>query len=134
MQSLVVTSPSAYDAAKGAHAIAILTEWDEFKNLDYGKIYDLMAKPVRDHQHAHGTPDTPMENELRSPGGHALWAPHGLLLLTCSLTLFFLLTSCAPLVPVQAFIFDGRNILEHERLRSIGFEVYAIGKPRTKDW
>lgn len=47
MQSLVVTSPSAYDAAKGAHAIAILTEWDEFKNLDYDKIYDLMAKPVR---------------------------------------------------------------------------------------
>lgn len=50
VQSLVVTSPSAYDAAKGAHAIAILTEWDEFKNLDYDKIYDLMAKPVRPHQ------------------------------------------------------------------------------------
>lgn len=53
-------------------------------------------------------------------------------LLMCSLTV--LLTWCAPTVTVQAFIFDGRNILEHERLRSIGFEVYAIGKPRTKDW
>lgn len=35
---------------------------------------------------------------------------------------------------MQAFVFDGRNILDHDRLRSIGFEVYAIGKPTTKDW
>jgi UDPglucose 6-dehydrogenase len=28
-----------------------------------------------------------------------------------------------------AFIFDGRNILPHDDLRKIGFEVYAIGKP-----
>jgi UDPglucose 6-dehydrogenase len=29
-----------------------------------------------------------------------------------------------------AFAFDGRNILPHARLRQIGFEVSAIGKPR----
>ena len=28
-----------------------------------------------------------------------------------------------------AFVFDGRNILDHEKLRKIGFQVYAIGKP-----
>ena len=28
-----------------------------------------------------------------------------------------------------AFIFDGRNILDHKRLYSIGFDVYPIGKP-----
>jgi UDPglucose 6-dehydrogenase len=28
-----------------------------------------------------------------------------------------------------AFIFDGRNILNHEYLRKLGFVVYAIGKP-----
>eukprot|EP00814_Leptocylindrus_danicus_P022178 CAMPEP_0116045224 /NCGR_PEP_ID=MMETSP0321-20121206/27486_1 /TAXON_ID=163516 /ORGANISM="Leptocylindrus danicus var. danicus, Strain B650" /LENGTH=448 /DNA_ID=CAMNT_0003526507 /DNA_START=428 /DNA_END=1771 /DNA_ORIENTATION=- len=28
-----------------------------------------------------------------------------------------------------AFVFDGRNLLDHEKLREIGFEVYAIGKP-----
>lgn len=28
-----------------------------------------------------------------------------------------------------AFVFDGRNILDHDRLRSIGFIVYALGKP-----
>ena len=43
---LVVTSPDAYSAAQGAHAIAIATEWDEFKTLDYKKIYDCMAKPA----------------------------------------------------------------------------------------
>lgn len=31
-----------------------------------------------------------------------------------------------------AFVFDGRNILDHARLREIGFEVYAIGKPEPK--
>jgi UDPglucose 6-dehydrogenase len=27
-----------------------------------------------------------------------------------------------------AFVFDGRNILDHDRLRTIGFRVYALGK------
>ena len=62
-----------YVACAGSHAIAILTEWDEFKTLDYKRIYDSMSKP--------------------------------------------------------AFLFDGRNILDHAALREIGFEVYAIGKP-----
>ncbi len=36
----------AYAAAEGAHAIAIVTEWDEFKKLDYTKIYNAMSKPA----------------------------------------------------------------------------------------
>ena len=28
-----------------------------------------------------------------------------------------------------AFIFDGRNILDHKALHDLGFNVYAIGKP-----
>ena len=28
-----------------------------------------------------------------------------------------------------AFIFDGRNILDHEKLFKIGYEVHPIGKP-----
>ena len=69
----VITSPDAYSACEGSHAIAVLTEWDEFKTLDFEKIYASMAKP--------------------------------------------------------AFIFDGRNILDYDKLRKIGFEVHAIGKP-----
>ena len=69
----VTTSASPYDACDGAHAICILTEWDEFKTLEYEKIFERMAKP--------------------------------------------------------AFLFDGRNILDHAALREIGFEVHAIGKP-----
>ncbi|RZL35000.1 MAG: UDP-glucose 6-dehydrogenase, partial [Pedobacter sp.] len=40
----VVANP--YEACKGAHAIAVLTEWDEFKSYDWQKIYDNMAKPA----------------------------------------------------------------------------------------
>jgi len=35
-----------YEAATGAHALATLTEWDEFKTLDLARIYDLMLKPA----------------------------------------------------------------------------------------
>jgi UDPglucose 6-dehydrogenase len=28
-----------------------------------------------------------------------------------------------------AFVFDGRNILDHKELYKIGFSVFAIGKP-----
>ncbi len=35
-----------YDACKDAHAIAILTEWDEFKTYDWQRIYDNMLKPA----------------------------------------------------------------------------------------
>ena len=37
---------NAYDACKDAHAIAILTEWDEFTTYDWKKIYDSMHKPA----------------------------------------------------------------------------------------
>ncbi len=37
---------NAYDACKNSHAIAILTEWDEFKDYDWQKIYDEMLKPA----------------------------------------------------------------------------------------
>ena len=66
----VVNDP--YSACKGAHAIAILTEWDEFKTYDWQKIYDNMMKP--------------------------------------------------------AFVFDGRNILDKQKLEEIGFVYYCIGK------
>ncbi len=36
----------AYEACAGAHAIAIVTEWDEFKTLDFAKIYASMPKPA----------------------------------------------------------------------------------------
>lgn len=37
---------NAYEACKGAHAIAVLTEWDEFTTYDWQKIYDSMHKPA----------------------------------------------------------------------------------------
>lgn len=35
-----------YGAVENAHAVAILTEWDQFKDLDYQKIFDKMIKPA----------------------------------------------------------------------------------------
>ncbi len=37
---------NAYEACNGAHAIAILTEWDEFTTYDWKRIYDSMHKPA----------------------------------------------------------------------------------------
>ena len=62
-----------YQAARGAHCVALVTEWEQFKVLDYQKIYDSMEKP--------------------------------------------------------AFIFDGRNHLDHQALFDIGFNVHPLGKP-----
>lgn len=61
-----------YDAARGAHAIVLLTPWGEFKNLDYKKIRGTMLNP--------------------------------------------------------AWIFDGRNCLDHRLLLKLGFSLRGIGK------
>ncbi|CAM4360473.1 UDP-glucose 6-dehydrogenase [Gillisia limnaea] len=37
---------TAHDACKDAHAVTILTEWDEFKDLDWQAVYDDMLKPA----------------------------------------------------------------------------------------
>ncbi|KAI9363729.1 UDP-glucose/GDP-mannose dehydrogenase family, NAD binding domain-containing protein [Pilaira anomala] len=37
---------SAYEAAKDADALVIVTEWDEFRHLDYNVIYQNMHKPA----------------------------------------------------------------------------------------
>jgi UDPglucose 6-dehydrogenase len=42
----LVVAASAEEAAHGAHALAVLTEWDEFKTLDFAKIYAAMHKPA----------------------------------------------------------------------------------------
>ena len=42
----ISVSPSCYEAAEGAHAIAVLTEWDEFKDVDYGRVYQSMKMPA----------------------------------------------------------------------------------------
>lgn len=68
----VTIARDGYEATSEAHAIAVLTEWNEFKELDFERVYQLMLRP--------------------------------------------------------AFLFDGRNLLDHDRLESIGFEVHAIGK------
>jgi UDPglucose 6-dehydrogenase len=42
----VTPARDAYDAARGADALAIVTEWNEFRNLDLGRLKRLMRRPV----------------------------------------------------------------------------------------
>ena len=42
----LAVAKTAYEACAGAHAIAIVTEWDEFKALDFEKIFAGMPKPA----------------------------------------------------------------------------------------
>ena len=53
-----------------------MTEWSQYKALDYRRIFDGMVQP--------------------------------------------------------AFLFDGRNLLDHRKLYDIGFNVYSIGKAALK--
>ncbi|MDB2462668.1 nucleotide sugar dehydrogenase [Algibacter sp.] len=43
---LIQVKQTPYEALKDAHAVAILTEWDEFKTYDWEKIYREMKKPA----------------------------------------------------------------------------------------
>ncbi|QWX84807.1 nucleotide sugar dehydrogenase [Cellulophaga sp. HaHaR_3_176] len=71
-KNLLTVVKDPMDGIENAHAIAILTEWDEFKTYDWQAIYDKMLKP--------------------------------------------------------AFVFDGRRLLDKEKLEKIGFKYYRIGQ------
>jgi len=45
-KELLSVASDPYQACKDAHGIAILTEWDEFKDLDWSRIKDSMKKPA----------------------------------------------------------------------------------------
>ena len=42
----LAVASSAYEAARGAHALIVATEWDEFKTLDFRKIFEDMQQPA----------------------------------------------------------------------------------------
>ena len=45
-RKLLKAADNVYDAVKDVHAVVLLTEWDEFKALDWEKIYRSMMKPA----------------------------------------------------------------------------------------
>ncbi|CAM2922075.1 UDP-glucose 6-dehydrogenase [Flavobacterium frigoris] len=42
----ILSFEDPYETCEGAHAIAVLTEWDEFVQYDWQRIYDSMQKPA----------------------------------------------------------------------------------------
>ena len=122
----------AYAAAKGSHALCVLTEWDEFKQLDYERIYNEMVKyssasGLSARWQAQNTCCRVVQHDRLTcsslAGSQASYLQN---LVACCQT-----TDCVSgATQVKpAFVFDGRNILDHEKLRDIGFIVYALGKP-----
>lgn len=45
-EELLSVTNDSYEACKGTHAIAIMTEWNEFESYDWQKIYNSMSKPA----------------------------------------------------------------------------------------
>jgi UDPglucose 6-dehydrogenase len=46
LMSKVEYEPDVYTATAGAHAIAVMTEWTQFRTLDFARIYQQMQKPA----------------------------------------------------------------------------------------
>jgi UDPglucose 6-dehydrogenase len=46
LNNAIITANSHIEACAGAHAIAVMTEWDEFTLYDYQAIYNIMSKPA----------------------------------------------------------------------------------------
>mmetsp|Transcript_14537 Transcript_14537/g.36686 ORF Transcript_14537/g.36686 Transcript_14537/m.36686 type:complete len:483 (+) Transcript_14537:147-1595(+) len=46
VNDLVSCGKSVEEVCTGAHALCVMTEWDEFKTLDLKKLYDSMVKPA----------------------------------------------------------------------------------------
>lgn len=42
----LVYCPNALEAAKGTHAILLLTEWDEFRRVNWAKVKEVVALPI----------------------------------------------------------------------------------------
>jgi UDPglucose 6-dehydrogenase len=42
----LIPSTNAYETARNADALVLMTEWNEFRNLDFGKLKTLMRRPV----------------------------------------------------------------------------------------
>jgi UDPglucose 6-dehydrogenase len=42
----VYYAKDAYDAARGAHGLVIITEWNQFRNLNWKRMAELLREPV----------------------------------------------------------------------------------------
>lgn len=45
-ESRLIFAPTPQEAVEGAHALVVLTEWDEFKTYPYDQFYAAMMKPA----------------------------------------------------------------------------------------
>ena len=91
-----------YSAASGSHALVICTEWDEFI----------------------------VSFHLNNQNNTLLLLPYKIISLLYFQTLDYQKIYDTMLKP--AFLFDGRKIVDHEKVLRIGFHVETIGKRVTR--
>lgn len=148
----VLVCESAYTACEGADAVVVMTEWDEFSNKpnEYGtpaskSYYQSLSKSlnVRLPKLAEVTEDKAIKqpgpcqsspavnlgdlpNDMtgcmgslsKEPGDRDLKGEYNRLNWA----------KIAGKMRKPMFVFDGRNMLDHLELESLGFQVEAIGK------
>ena len=42
----IIPCQSTYETARGADALVLITEWNEFRNLDFAKLKSVMRRPI----------------------------------------------------------------------------------------
>ncbi|KAI9884933.1 MAG: hypothetical protein M1823_003280 [Watsoniomyces obsoletus] len=152
MQSLknyVSVCRSAYDACHGAHAVVILTEWEEFSNKNHPSLSGTKPQTSIAPGCRNGNVSgTTAAGGLGANGNHAhIGNPsreaHGSTLLRPSVlpAEHSLLDShgdhanprldwrrVGMNMEKPRFVFDGRGIMDREKLERLGFNVEAVGK------
>lgn len=117
----VTVCRDAYDACKDAHAVIILTEWDEFSG-------DLVEDDILSSRFTASVPPVSgMELESGKAYPSSDCTQHRKL---CSLNARLDWTQIAKLMVKPMFVFDGRNVVNARKLENLGFRVYCVGDGR----
>jgi UDPglucose 6-dehydrogenase len=133
--------PSAYDTCDQAHAVVIATEWDEFSNRDGSKASSHLQNPatVRYMRASPSSSGVCEEADAcsESTGSEGMLTPATYASSSEDTTTSRLDWSrIADSLKHPKLVFDGRNIVDHRRLASLGLRVEAVGKTglrRTAD-
>ncbi|KAG4431441.1 hypothetical protein IFR05_013073 [Cadophora sp. M221] len=114
VRSRVKIYNTPYEACDGAHAVVIVTEWDEFGN----------KTPVASKKATVTPPATPRNESAHSLPGKLLEAKEPVAKPAGSRVDW---ERVAGVMKKPMYVFDGRNMIEPQNLEDLGFKVEGIG-------
>lgn len=142
---LVTVHKDAYEAAAGAHAVVILTEWDEFCNKEdpatrHKRATSQAQAQAQAHAHAHATggakrvsSSSSSSTEVEDDDDSAVELSRGASRkrrATIEQPKRVNWERISSIMQRPAFVFDGRRIVETAKLEKLGFQVEQIGHSR----